>query len=385
MQAGEDRLRQAPGQWADQQAATEATPEGEARMTTLIDEIVDTDGYCDTLSFHGFEVCFAGSQDESLVFGSEDGKLIFADRYGKKRADTAKSVSESEEAINGYAKIANCHAISTRHELTLIWNLFNEGPISTSFVEHSVHGVIATANKIFVAPAGRSGLMFIKPSNEQQEQSVLLSNDSTKSLYFYSTIALLNATKEDVIVSAMRSGGVAAGVLSSDLTSHRVQRISPKDIDVIDVCSLDNSLAVAVLGKDGTILIFRDILKDRKPHQTKFKLIDGVAYRILHSHGHLFVLTSKGFFVLANLASMILSGKQKRDDITQILRLPMSAVDATVHMNRNIYIVNDSNEVLRLKVSEVENNIPHENQEVGDQPDINVEYPAESAMELVGA
>ena len=106
----------------------------------------------------------------------------------------------------------------------------------------------------------------------------------------------------------MHSGGIAVGILSPDFTSHRVQRIFPKDLDIIDTCSLENSLAVAALGKDGTILVFRDILKDRKPHLTKFKTIHGTAYRILHSRGHLFVLTSKGFYVLANLASSILAG-----------------------------------------------------------------------------
>ena len=118
---------------------------------TFIDEMVERDGYCDTLTFRNFDVCFAGSQNESLVFGSEDGRLIFADQYGKKVDDTVNSVTESEEAINGYARIANSHAIGTRSDLTLIWNLFNEGAIRSTNVEHGVHGVIAT-RIIFMSP-----------------------------------------------------------------------------------------------------------------------------------------------------------------------------------------------------------------------------------------
>ncbi len=327
---------------------------------TIIDEEIDRSGYCDTLAFSGFDVCFADGQSRFLVFGSEDGRLIFADRNGKKLGDTVRSVSESQEAVNGYANIANCHAIGTRSELTLIWNLFNEGPIGQSHIEHGVHGVVATANNMFVAPAGRSGLMFIKPSRGDTEQTVLISNDPDKTLNFYGATALLNENKEDVIVNAMRAGGIAAGILSPDLGSHRVQRIFPKDIDIVDVCSLGSSLAVAALGKDGTILVFRDILTDREPHQTRFRTVEGVAYRIVHARGHLFVLTSKGLYVLANLASRILAGRLQKHDITQVLPLAMSAVDMTVHVNQNIYIVTDETAVLRLKLSEVERSIPIE-------------------------
>jgi len=168
---------------------------------------------------------------------------------------------------------------------------------------------------------------------------------------------LPTADYNDVLVSAVRSGGIVAGELSVDARSLRASTIAPDGIDVVDICGLSNSLATAALGRNGTLMLFQDILSDTEPRSLKFSSIEGVAYRLMCARGHIFVLTSKGFYVLANLAKKFLEGQIHDRNAMQIVSMKMSAVDANVFKNEFVYIVNDESSVYRIDLSEVENDI----------------------------
>ena len=316
--------------------------------------------YFDTLHYEGFKVSWADSfSPNRICFGSEDGKLKFVDDDGVKLVGSIKSVSESEEAINGLASIGNCQAVSTRADVTFMWDMFtgssNEAKSAT--VHDGAHGVVATRQGLFIAPVGQRGLMLFRPS-DKTGQVVLLTSDTENDLYFYRSIVLPNAEGNEVIVSAVRRGGITAGILTNDLQNHLVYTITPKDVDVVDVCGLGQSLSVAALGKNGTLILFRDIINDRDPFTFKFNAIEGVAYRVMSSRGHIFVLTSKGLYVLANFANRFLNGETMRNGVTQILPLPMTAVDANVHEDKHILVVTDKSDVLRVNIALIEQEIP---------------------------
>ena len=109
-------------------------------------------------------------------------------------------------------------------------------------------------------------------------------------------------------------------------------------------------------------MLFHDILRDTAPRNLKFRGIEGVAYRLISARGHIFVLTSKGFYVLANLAKRFLDGEIGEKSVTQIMAMKMCAVDANVFKNEFVYIVNDESSVFRIDLSQIERVMPKEEQ-----------------------
>src|SRR5262249_48682343 len=113
-------------------------------------------------------------------------------------------------------------------------------------------------------------------------------------------------------------------------------------LDIVDICPLDaenNSMAVAALGRDGSLMLFRHVLEDDKPTTMKFQRVQGVAYRILSSHGDVFLLTSKGLYVLGELAGRFLRNELNKGATTPVHTSPMEAVDATLVYNRWLLVV----------------------------------------------
>jgi len=82
-----------------------------------------------------------------------------------------------------------------------------------------------------------------------------------------------------------------------------------------------------IVGKDGTLVLSKDILHDVHPRTMKFENIKGVTYRILSDHGHLFVLTDKVLYGLTGIAERFLNGTLNGNDDCRMLALPMTAID----------------------------------------------------------
>ena len=338
--------------------------------------------YCEEFLFSDFKVSWAGAVGSRLCYGSEDGRLEFVNDDGSKLK--TDRISDSAEAINGLAAIGNCHAVSTRANVTFIWNLFSsQGNAIRGALPSGAHGVIATPGGFFIAPMGQHGLMIAK-STGAREQDIFLSNDPDNKIYFYRSIALPGPGESDIIVSAVRRGGIAAGVMPYDLGIHPVDTIRPRDIDVVDVCGLGHSLAVAALGRDGTLMLFRDILDDKKPLNFKSKLIEGVAYRLLSVDGHVFVLTNKALYMVADLAKRVINGEVAKDGLTQILTIPMTAVDANVFHDKYILVVNDKSNVFRVNLAAVERDIQRDNESKGESVRINYDREERSLVNTRG-
>jgi hypothetical protein len=319
--------------------------------------------YYESIPIPDFKVSWVGACRDLLCCGSESGTLRFVTTDGDLRLET-HPISDLGEAINGFAEVGDFQAVSTRSDVTFISQLLSGldrpnrlGPTDAGKVLAGVHGVIGTKNGYFVAPMGQQGLMIAKAGGAEEEH-VYVSHDAVKDLYFYRSIPMSHSNGDCVIVSAIRRKGIAAGVFPSDMKTHAVNTVTPQDLDVIDICDLGQSLAVAALDKHGRILLFNDILDDKKPVNLKFGNIKGIAYRILASRGHLFVLTSKGFHVLANVVKRFLNKEPLNETVTYILSTPMSAIDATVFNDKFIFIINDKSGVFRLSLDNVEEGMP---------------------------
>jgi hypothetical protein len=310
------------------------------------------------IRFNDFQVSWAGPHPfrPGFCFGSEDGQLLFTDENGGDVYGGPTKGSISGEAINGVASWQNWLAISTRAEVNFV---AITGIDSRQTFPGGAHGVIATPSGHFVAPLGRNGLMSLKPENSGKLTITISSGTEEEYSNLYRVICLPSGGRE-VLACAMRRGGIGVTELGGDDTKHSMNTITFDGLDVVDVCAIgqdNDSLAVAALGKNGTLVLFRDVVNDKSPITMKYDHIKGTAYRLLSCRGHLFMLTSKGLHFFARLAERFLAGQSIGDTNTPVLFMPMEAVDANLYLDRWLLVV-IVDEARRFDVGMLHDNIP---------------------------
>ncbi len=305
------------------------------------------------IRFKDFEVSWAGSfplRENGFCFGSEDGRILCTDCDGGELWTLATG---SREAINGVAFIGHWMSVSTRSEV-MLWNLARRieqvaaGTTSGAKFPIGAHGVINGVGGFFFAPAGREGLVFFQPK-DGPEQHVTISSPATERVNRYRVIDVQAASGQEIIACANRLGGVAAMEFQGGDQQHQLNSLIFEGLDVVDLCPLKiptMPAAVAAVGKDGTLILFQDVLTDRNPITIKYESIQGTAYHILSARGYIFLLTSEGLYVIAELIELFQKGSAT-NAMTPVLALPMEAVDANLGGNECVLIVTPD-EVLRL-------------------------------------
>lgn len=317
----------------------------------------------------GFEVCWAGPPNpfsKGLCFGSLDGKILFADEEGSPLRLPGKGImlpgkgSASQEAINGVACLGTWVVVTTRQEVNF-WPLpGTEGGHQYGFAfPYGAHDVTVTRSGYFIAPLGRTGIMVEKPPFRPGTHVTVHCADKAD-FYAYRVIALQSQTEGEVLICACRCGGIAAGKFSGAQGTLPMSTATFEGLDVVDICPLDpgaDSLAIAALGRDGTLVLFQDVLQDKKPLTMKFVSVIGTAYRVLSCLGDIYLLTSKGLYLLAKLAGRFLANELVRGTITPVLSLPMEGVDANLAANRWLLVVL-ANAVHKFDVELIHQSIP---------------------------
>jgi hypothetical protein len=308
----------------------------------------------------GFDVCWAGPSPlgTGLCFGSTDGWLLFADEEGRPLGDPAKA-SVSREAINGVVRAGSWVVVSTRGDVNF-WTLpgTEGGHDEVAVLPCGAHGIGTTARGDVIAPLGRNGIMFVEPPFTPETSITALGEEG---LNVYRVVSLLSPSGTEVLACAARTGGVAAGPFSGSQTT-TMRTATFNGLDVIDICPLvsgERSLAVAALSRDGSIILFRDVLADDRPVTVKFRKVQGTAYRLLSHSGELYVLTSKGLYVLGKLAARFLAGELSAGVVTRILPLPMDAVDMDNACDRWLLVVMPD-EVRRFDARWLHDNVPED-------------------------
>jgi hypothetical protein len=313
------------------------------------------------LRFRDFEACWAGSHPfrAGFCFGSEDGRLLFTDEQGKDLGGPTKG-SISGEAINGVATWRRWLAVTTRSEVNLV-------TLPTSAAEKTVaavfpagaHGVITTGSGYFVCPLGPSGLMVVRPQLGG-EQHLTVRTGPQGSPYFYRVVSLRAPAGHEVLACATRRDGVAAMDFRGEEPEGKLNTITFDGLDVVDVCALSpgtDSLAVGAVGRDGTLILFRDVAEEKRPLTMKFATVQGTAYRLLSCRGHIYLLTSKGLYVLGKLAERFVAGEPLERVTTPVLPLPTEAVDANLYKAEWVLVVM-SEEVRKYDIGLIHDNTP---------------------------
>jgi hypothetical protein len=309
----------------------------------------------------GFEPCWAGPRPAGpgFCFGSLNGNVLLTDEEGTPTAPVAKC-SPSGEAVNGMACVGTWLAVSTREEVSFfpLAALPGEDKSPLAF-PYGAHGVSATASGYFIAPMGRPGIMAMRPPITSTTP-VIVHGAEHGSLYAYRAVVLHSNTDGEVLACAARRGGLAVGKFSGTAETNHMRTANFNDMDVVDICPLDptgDTLAVAVLTRDGNIFLFRDVLRDAKPLKLTFRKVHGVAYRLLSCRGDVYVLTSDGVFVLGKLSGRFLDNELASGTITPVLPLPMNALDAAVIGDRWLLVVLPG-EVRRFDAEVIYGNVP---------------------------
>jgi hypothetical protein len=280
----------------------------------------------------GFVPTWAGPFHSPQFFcvGSEDGRVVFS----KKDGSLTDSSQLLKEAINGVAVVGKWMAVTSAIKV-VFFPLLRGDRAEESFpliFLHGAHGVKATASGYFIAPLGRNGVMVISPPFNLGK-GVTTHASEQEDFYIYRAECIVAENKREVLICAARLGGLAAAEFSGSDQTHVLNAMSLDNFDVVDFCQLipeSNNSAVAALGRDGTISLSRNVLTDKKPQAIKFQTIEGVAYRVLACCGDIYVLTSQALYMIPDLATRFLAGELGRRINTQILVMPMDAIDANL-------------------------------------------------------
>jgi hypothetical protein len=304
-----------------------------------------------TIKFSDFEVSYIGEGPERdlLWFGSDDGRLIMTSLDAEIYQGPLQA-SESRESINGVAANPQHVAVSTRNEVS-IFTVHPSGPHKTqrAIVPAGAHEVIASQSGWFVAPLGMRGALLVAPE-EGAIQRVKISRARDHDFYFYRVAAVSPLQGPEVLVFANRRGGIASMAVPGQDQPRRLYWTTFPGLDVVDVCPLGGSQAApaaCAVGKDGTVVMFRDVVQDRQPAAVRFDCVRGAAYRVFTARGHVFLLTSAGMYVFYTLASRFLAGERVEEARTAVREFPAEAVDASIVFDRYLLIVMPD-EVLRF-------------------------------------
>ncbi len=244
-----------------------------------------------------------------------------------------EGVSASAEAVNGVAHSQHWTAVTTRADINLIGPCPGpDAPNPAVVIDCGAHGVAAAPSGLFVVPLRRSGVMYLKPG-ARPEDPVMIAPTEKAGLNLYRVLPLPGDNGNDLIVCAGRRGGVGVIRFGEDLKTHSLSTLRFDDLDVVDVCALagtENPRAVAAVGRDGTVILFQDILHQNTPKLMRFRGVGGTVYRILSARGAIFLLTSEGLYVLGNLTEGLAKGGWTAPITTDVLPLPIAAADANL-------------------------------------------------------
>jgi hypothetical protein len=295
--------------------------------------------------------------------GTDNGEVKFTDEGGAILGEM--NGSPSGEAINGIASFANSIAVSSRQEVMLrTWAPENLKNLAVFKAPHGAHGVSATPGGYYVAPLGDAGIMMMKAGSGHGDPVGVMTTEK-ESMYFYRVLARRGRDGKDLLVCAARQGGIGIAEVRWGDNTFNMRTATFPELDVVDVCFVGGgpeSPALAAVGRDGSLILVRDMLHDQKPVTMRFATVQGRAYRLLSARGHLFLLTSSALYGLMNLGNRLMRGLPSGKFTTPILTVQLKAVDASLIDDRWLPVVMPD-EVLRFDLDLIDANIP---EDIGD-------------------
>lgn len=307
----------------------------------------------------GFAVSWAGPHpfQDGYCLGSEEGLLQLFDADFRPLGEPIKG-SSSKEAINSVVGCGDWIVASTRQEVSFLAKNSINGQRLGMKTTVGAHCLAVLSNGYVVAALGRLGLMFARPGSASQDSFIIGDSLADANLNVYRVAAI----PDSGVVCAARSGGIVFGQWAPTGPQLKAQNFA--GFDAVDVCWIGTERhpsAVAVIAKDGTLVMSKEILHDPNPRTMKFASVKGVVYRMVSCRGHLFVLTNKVLYGLAGVAQQFLDGTLDDNDGCRILVLPMKAVDMNLVQGRLIIVELDR--ICAIDVETIEKDMPGERAE----------------------
>jgi len=204
--------------------------------------------------------------------------------------------------------------------------------------------------------------MFAKPGMKETDP-VAICNGEKYGLNFCRVLALKGEDESDLIVSAGRRGGIGFTRFQEGIRRQIMHAVKFNDLDIVDICSIatpNEQRAVAAAGRDGSLVLFRDILNDQKPRTFKFGGVKGAVYRVLSARGDIYLVTSNGLFALFQLAGRFHSGLTLGE--FNVLKFPVEAADANL-VDQRWLLATGINELFKFDITKIPRS-PEESGEV---------------------
>lgn len=260
------------------------------------------------LRFERLELSWVGEgpRPPELFLGTDNGAVIPWNGEDKMEGKTWPIVDD--HAVNGVAFIGDALAVSSPGEMAFLanWRL-GAGKTERNVLSCGGHGVLSTAAGYFAAPLGHTGLLFYKPGDEGP--TVVRPHGREPNFY---ALARLDTADGEILLGAARQDGVVRIPMASGVRNLFVGTDNLTNFDAVDVCPLGGppeSVAFAVLGSSGTIVLFKNVHTHEVPITVRFRKVQGTAYRLVSAQGHFFLLTSNGVYVLMTVVERFLAGQ----------------------------------------------------------------------------
>jgi hypothetical protein len=298
--------------------------------------------FATNIQFEDFEVSWAGEDPyrHGFCFGSTDGRIRCTETHSPNGFGPSKA-TQFGDAINGIAFFDNFMAVSTRSEISLFSIPPPDNPtVLSTHYWGGAHDITVRPSGGFVASLGIRGLLTMNPRLEEGVSSKV-NEASGKTLNYYRTLGLGRSSEGDIVSCAVRKDGLATALLTNSDKPGFVCSLTFPGLDVVDLCTFGSErmpLAVVGLGKDRSIHLSQDVLNDRRPVSLRFDGLEGKAYRVFVSQGHMLLLTSEWLYVLRGLAERFVAG-QRIDLPTQIRGLKLRAIDAYTAFDKWLLII----------------------------------------------
>ncbi len=252
-----------------------------------------------------------------------------------------------DEPINGVAFTKELMAVSTPGEIRLNRFITAPGKRDVGRFGGGAHGVVPTRGGGVIAPRGGAGLLLFEPLPDggYDQRTIRL---QAEDVYFYKVVSLgTTGAGEEVFACATRESGVlvvrlAPGRGPGPITAYQGRESPRADAwDIVDVCPIDSAghpFALAGLGIDNSLHLFRDISGGAGPVTLEFPELKGTGYSVFSAQGHIIILTSKALYLLRGLGDRFLRD-EKLIVPSKLRSLDMDAVDGTLAYGKTLLIV----------------------------------------------
>jgi hypothetical protein len=183
---------------------------------------------------------------------------------------------------------------------------------------------------------------------------------------FYKLIRLGNDLHGEAFAAAGRRDGLMAlnfvdGRPSAPMVCHHFE-----GQDIVDVCPLNNPrypYAVACVSRDRAIFFIRNVLEDQSPSSLNYAGLQGTAYTLLSTGGHLVLLTDQELVVMPSLAAQFLRG-ESLDQTREIRIIPVNASEAFLLRDRAVLLLEEEAIVSEIKVADMIGSLADDRAEV---------------------